>query len=520
MAITKFTSGREATSVERYTVNRLDVLVVMGLFAASQVLYALLGLRFDASTFPGYMQFIDIELLSNRLLESLWYYHANPPMLNLFAGMAQKMFGDNAGWFFSVSFHVLGLLVALCVYALVLKLRSGRTAACVATGLLVFSPAFVLYENWLMYTFPAMAMLTVSALTLYQYVQTLQTKWCVAFFGMLAALLLTRSLFHIAWMVLIAVLLVALLWDRRRQVMLAAIVPVLVVALWYGKNCYYFGTFSGSTWMGLGLSNITTLVVPRNELAPLVLEQKLSPYALVSRYENVATLFASREAKPTGIPVLDQVRKSTGEYNFNNAHLIEINGYYAADSLEVIRHFPASYVHGLMISNRLFFSPTNMNLYFSPTNRDAVRPMEWLFNPLLYGAKPTSGFIEQPHFGFTGRYRIEVNTGVPLIVLWWIVLGYGYAQARKGILSKEPDLKPRAIVIGFIVVTALYLYVVGTALELAENYRYRFLIEPLFMVLAVTTVADVVRRTRNVREAITTESSKVASGCDAIRSDK
>ncbi len=473
--------------------SRRDLLLVLALFAGSRLLYAALGLHFDASTVPVYMQFIDPELLATRLLESLWYYHANPPLLNLLVGVGYKVFGGAADGFFNVVFHLLGLATALSVYLLTWKLSASRAAAHIATGLLVFSPSFVLYENWLMYSFPAAALLTLSALALYKYLRTRQTKWCGAFFGILAALLLTRSLFHLAWMILIAVLLAATLWDRRRQVLLAAAIPLLVVGLWYGKNYYYFGTFASSTWMGLGLSNIATLVATREELQPLVAEGKLTPFALVSRYQQVDRLFTSQQLPPTGIPVLDQVTKSTGVYNFNNQQLIAINRYYTHDAVTVIRTYPFSYVVGLIIANRLFFSPSNMNLYFSEANRAAAQPMEKLFNPLLYGVGATPKRLQQPHFGFGKESFLEVNTSVPLMVLWVLVLGYGYVQARQAVMSGDPERRPRALVIGFILVSALYLYVVGTAFELAENYRYRFNIEPLFMVLTVTAATSLVR---------------------------
>lgn len=479
---------------------RRDVLIVIGLFAVARALYAWLGLYFDATPLQSYMQFIDVQLLSDRLLESLWYYHANPPMLNLVAGIGVKLFGNHVGWFFAVLFHLLGCFAALSVYLLTWRLSSSRVTAHVAAGLLVFSPAFVLYENWLMYTFPTVVLLTVSAVALYQYLVTLQTRWCVAFFGLLALLLLTRSLFHLAWMVGVAVLLAVSMWERRRQVLLAAILPVLVVASWYGKNYYLFGMFSSSSWLGLGMSNISTLVATRDELQPLVDDHRLTPYALVSRYRQIEQLFLP-QAAPTGIPVLDQVTKSTGQWNFNNRRIVEINRYYTHDAITVARAFPFSYVVGVFIANRLFFSPPSMNLYFAADNRAAAQPMERIFNPLLYGTGATPGWMRQPHYGFGHKNLLEVNTSVPLIVVWWVVLGYGYFQVRRAVRSGGPESRPRALVIGFIVVTALYIYVVGTAFELAENYRYRYVVEPLFLVLAATAATSLVRFVRSRRGA-------------------
>jgi hypothetical protein len=347
-----------------------------------------------------------------------------------------------------------------------------------------------------MYSFPAAALLTMSALALYRYLQTQQTRWAVAFFGLLAALLLTRSLFHILWMVVVIALLTALLWQHRRQVLLAAALPLLLVVLWYGKNYYLFGTFASSTWMGLGLSNITTLMVTQKELLPLVQAGELSPFALVSRHRQMDLLFSSQHLPPTGIAVLDQIKTSSGAYNFNNQQILAVSQFYATDGFTVVRKFPASYAIGLGIANRLFFSPSNMNLYFTEENRAAVRAMERLFNPLLYAVPAKSSPLVRPHFGFENPDLIEVNTSIPLIVAWCLVLGYGYLQVRRLLLTRRPGLMPRAIVIGFIAGTAFYIYMLGTALELSENNRYRFLIEPLFMVLAATAATDVVRMLR------------------------
>jgi 4-amino-4-deoxy-L-arabinose transferase-like glycosyltransferase len=462
------------------------------LFAAARLLYAYLGLHFDASTFPGYMQFIDRELLAKRLLESLWYYHANPPLLNLFAGVGIKLFGANADVFFAVCFHALGLILAWCVYLLTARLSGSRLAAGIASALLVFSPSFVLYENWFMYSLPAAVLLTLAAVLLYRYVRSGTTRSAAAFFAVLAALLLLRSLFHLAWLVAVALLLVAAQWQNRKQILIAAALPILVVALWYGKNLYLFGTFSSSTWFGLGLSNITTLTVTRDELRPLVERGELSQFALVSRYKH-AGVFFSGALPPTGIAVLDQVKKSSGELNWNYQQLIPINRYYTADGIKVARRFPASYVTGLIISNRLFFSPSSMNLYFIAANRLAAQPIEALYNPLLYGADVHPRVIQSPHFGFKGDFYLEVNGSVRLFVAWWLLLGYAYVQARGAFLRRPGEDRPRAIAIGFAAFSMLYIYGVGTAFELAENYRYRWVVEPLTFVLAATAITHLLR---------------------------
>jgi len=462
-----------------------DWLAVAALYLTSTALYAFLGVTFDATPLATYMQFIERDLLEHRLLESLWYYHGNPPLLNFLAGIGLKLAGDHAPHFYNAVFHLAGVLTAWCVFALTLRLSGSRWAAIITTAVLVFSPQFVLYENWLMYEFLSMALLTFSAYALYEFVERRGTRWGVAFFAALATLLLLRSLFHLAWLVLVAVLLVVLLPGRRRQVLTVAVAPVLLVALWYGKNAYYFGTFSASTWMGLGLSNITTLMVPEPELRALVQKGDLSQWALVSRYKDTSRLFHSDQQPPTGIPVLGRQHKSENTFNFNFRDIPQISRYYAADGVTVARRFPASYALGLVMANRLYFSPTSMNLYFAVANREAVYPIERAYN-VATGAHADPRVMGAAHFGFTGDYTMEVNFSLLLCAGWWTVLGYGFVQTRRGIVRGEPDA--RALTIGFIVLTAAYLYVVSTALELSENFRYRFNIEPLFFVLAATAL--------------------------------
>jgi len=482
-------AGRNGDFPERF-----DLLAVAALFAISRALYGSLGLHFDASPFDAYMQFIDRDLLSSRLLESIWYYHANPPLLNLFAGASYKLFGEHVSTWFAGLYHLLGLTLALCVYCLTRRLSNSRWASLIAAGLLVFSPAFVLYENWLMYTFPTVVLVTAASLLLHRYLTNYSAGWGFAFFTTLATLLLLRSLFHLAWLLVMIALLVLVSPAKRKQIGLVAALPVLLVVLWCAKNLYYFGTFGMSTWFGLGFSNITTLVVPRDELQPLVRNGRLSQFALVSRYQQIDQLFTV-PASPTDVPVLDQVKKSTGGYNFNNLRVLTMNRYYTADGFTVVQEFPYYYLLGLQLSNKLFFSPPSMNLYFSAQNRAAVRPMEKIFNPALYGAHRNPHWEPAPHFGFNSGSVLEVNFSAPLVVVSCLLLAYAYSQMRGGLISKHRD-RPRALVMGFILCTALYIYVVGTAFELAENYRYRYNVEPLMFVLAATAVTDAARRLR------------------------
>ena len=459
----------------------------------STAAYFAAGVRFDASPFPGYMQYIDAELLRDRLLESVWYSHAHPPLLNLLVGVAYRMFGDDAPTYLALLFNGLGLAFALALFALTLRLTGSRVAAYACMALVVMSPGFVLYENWLMYTFLEVALLTASAVALYRALDSESTGWFITLFTALAALVLTRGFFHLGWLVLVVVY-VTWAASNRLRVLRAAALPLALATVWYAKNYFYFGAFAGSTMFGLGLSNIGILTATRAELAPLVEQGAVSPLALVSRYEEPLTLFAPTGQPPRGVPVLDRPRKSTGQLNFNYEPLVAISEQYASDSLAVIRRYPASYAIGLAISNRLFFSPSSMNLYFSPANRAAAKPFERVFNPLLYGVPADHGYIQQPHFGFESRYVLEVNTSLWLIAWSVLVAVLGWMRVRPVFFDPPGQDRAALVTLGYLLFVMLYVYALGTLVELAEKYRYRFVAEPFLAVVSAVLATDGVRR--------------------------
>lgn len=460
---------------------------------ATTAVYYAAGVRFDASPFPWYMQFIDRPLLEERFFESIWYWHAHPPGLNVLVGIAYKLFGDDAPVFLALVFHGLGYAAGLAIFALTLRLTATRVAAYACTALIVASPGFVLYENWLMYTFLEVVFLTTSAVALYKTLDRDSATWAAILFTLLAALVLTRGFFHLGWFILV---IVYVLWAtrNRRRMLYAAVAPLTVATLWYAKNYFYVGAFAGSTLFGFGLSNIGALTATPAELAPLVEQGVVSPLALVSRYQNADVLFDRTTTEPTGIPILDLPRKSTGHFNFNYKPLVAINEQYAKDSFAVIRRYPANYVIGLSISNRLFFSPSSMNEYFTDENRAAAKPFERIFNPLLYGVPAESRLLAQPHFGFDSPYRLEVNTSAWLIVWSLLLVVLLWLRIRRAFFHKGVDDRVALLTLGYLLYVMLYVYALGTLVELGENTRYRFVSEPFMAVASTVLATELVRR--------------------------
>ena len=183
------------------------------------------------------------------------------------------------------------------------------------------------------------------------------------------------------------------------------------------------------------------------------------------------------------------------------------------DAIEVVRTFPASYVIGLIISNRLFFSPTNMNAYFSDANRRADTADGADLQPAAVrsvGARPA--FMQQPHFGFVKRNDIGGNTSSLLMRCGACCCPTVICRRGDGVLAADlRTSKPRASSC-----SASSCHCVGTCTSSrprsssARTTATSFNIEPLFMVLTVTAQRDLVREIRaRCREIHQAESVRV-----------
>lgn len=459
-----------------------DALTVAALLIVTRTIYLAMGLVFDASPAASYLQFIPGEWLEQDLLGSLYFSHASPPFLNLVTGIGLKLFGDGAWVFYALTWHLMGYALLYAVYFTARRLTGTTFIAWTVTSIIAISPAFHLYENWLMYTFPAACFVTVSAALLIRFLDAPTIRNGLLFFSTLALLVLTRSLFQLVWLVLVAVILLLIVPGARRQVVYTVALPLLVCVLWYGKNYYLYSTFSASSLLGLSLNNVTTLTLPREALQGHIRRQELSRFAVISRYTELADLLASEDlVARTGLPLLDETYTPAGTLNYNSLEMRVAGEYYLQDSLKVREWYPLNYGIAMLLSHQVYFSPAAMNRYFSDDNLAAVAPVSQLFDRIAYGSAAEPHDITQLHFGFSEKYHVAVNPGRLLIILSMLVLIMGGARCITTVASM--DWRTETIVFGYLFGNWLMIYLIGTYAELYENNRYRFIAEPFYWIL-------------------------------------
>lgn len=463
----------EATAARRHAAAYWpELLAIATVFLGSRGVAWAVGVRFDASTLPWFWQYIDPALLKTRLLESLFYLHSQPPLYNLWLGVLLKLFGGRFSDAAQGTYVLLGLVGTGGLALLLAKIGIPRLLAVVLALAFFLSPAAILYENWLFYEYPVAVLLILAVLTLYLFLQRRSFAYGIAFFGILSAIVYIRSTFQIVWLLLALWLVLVVAPDLRRTALRACAVPLILVALLYGKNVIVFGTFSTSSWFGMNLAQVVLYSTPPADRHQLVAEGRISRVSLVDPF---SPLTAYRgivpPARKRGIPVLDEQVRSTGETNFNNSSFLTISNHYLHDALHLIAARPRYYFASIRVGLKRYFSSSSQNI-FVHKNRAKIQPYERLVNRFLYIRTSLGGGV---CWGIVAGYTLAIGYGLVLL-------------AR--LIGRRRTRGPREGALLFAWMTVVYLAVVETVSQVTENQRIRFLSDGLVVVLLAAFARD------------------------------
>jgi hypothetical protein len=466
------------------------LLVVVGLVLISRGGYHFAGVRFDASSLPWFWQYVDPVLLEANLAQSLWYLNSQPPAFNAFLGVVLGLFTGHETAVFTLCYLLIGLVLTAAMFLLLKELAVPDTPNAVLTAIYAASPACALHENWLFYTYPLTVLLLLAALFWQRFAKRGRFLDVLLLFACAALLALTWSLFHLVW--LLGLVLALVLFRRRdwRRVLAAAVVPVLVVVLWYGKNLVQVGEFSGSTWFGMNSSKMTNSMLTVPERGVLYDNGTISAVSMVPPFSDPDKYAgAIPRPGPTGIPVLDQEMKPSGVPNFNNTLFVAVSRQYGRDASRILAARPSAYLRGLAESYLLYFLPSSAYLFLD-NNVAHIKGLA-RFASILSGRftyhSDRSLRQTQPR-----RYYLQgvLNTG------WFLVIAYLLVPIL-GLLSllrhSSRTLHPSSLF--FLWFNVAWMTFVANALELGENNRFRFVTDPLvFAFLAALVVGRLARR--------------------------
>ncbi|MDP8975713.1 MAG: glycosyltransferase family 39 protein [Actinomycetota bacterium] len=488
------------TALGRFIARHQPQLLIVLIFVVSRFAFRQAGVARDGRPLNDAFQLLDRGHLQNDMLESLANLHVQPPLFNLFVGLGLQAPQSLELRFFRYTYLAFGLAMALALYAVLRRVGLGPKVGVALTAAFMLNPSVFLYENWLHYDYPVTLLLCLATLALLRYEDRHRPKDAAIFLVLLAAVVLTRSLFHLVWFGAWAVFMV---FHRRhsdwRKVAAAAAVPLLIVVAVQANIYRVSGTLTSSTSLGgMSLAKMTVFQLSGSERQRLVAEGKLSALSLVDPFSPLSSYQGLAPAhERTGVGVLDEELKavyfnppsaSAYRQNFNNLTYVDLSNRYLKDAVEVLRTRPGAYLKAVAVAYDIFFRPTS-DFFTLYENRQRVGGLENLYNVGVYGVVSggpgPSQFPDHRVKGYghePGRRAWLAIVAYPVAILW----GAWALWSRR----RLDHLRPPPLVLAFLWSTILYVMVVGNALEVGENNRFRLYTEPLMIVLLAGLVVS------------------------------
>ena len=451
------------------------------IFVVSRAALFWAGIRFNFSL--DWMWLSDPADLRDRLLETLYYFHAFPPGMDLLTGILLKLGGSDAATLALATFWVLGLVIVNSLFYLS---RVSGLSARAALGLAVaFSllPQSIYFEHLYIYEYPIAALLCLAAVFFYRAVRE-QSVWVwLGFFFACAAIGLTRSTFHLVWLVAMVGLGV---WfterHARRSMFAAASGPAALLLALYVKNFALFGVFAAFTFGPVSYNLVTTWHLPVEVRDSWIMEGTLSPFAAVSVYAGPGEYlpFFDRSESRDWPPQLNLLeRPSVKAPNYNHWFFLEVNRRRRDDAWYYVQARPLDYAANVVEGFRDMFTPST----------------EW--HPL----DTTDESPHRLHRQVLGRYEAFYNLvvhGFPvapvgLYAFFPLTVAWTFRRARSLTRTGDTNARARGALLCLCLFQIGFVVAASSLFTFREAARYRYQIEWMIWLMTALSVVSLWR---------------------------
>jgi hypothetical protein len=304
---------------------------------------------------------------------------------------------------------------------------------------------------------------------------------------------LTRSLFHLAWMGAVVGAVIWLLRPRARRLLIVALLPMLLAVAMYAKNLVLVGQFTSSTWLGMNLARLVIDPIPASEREEMLREGRIGAVSLVTPFSSLDRYPPALRRMPPhdAHPVLREYVKASGIVNYNHLAYVEISERYQRDALALIAAEPSRYAASIGRAWLLFsWSPTEY--WFLAKSRAHMSDWNRLWNALVYGVPAAWTEPGEPPDRLDTRSLLQ-HAGLLFAVVGAAALAFaGWRGIRD--LRAAHGHRARGATLLFMSTTVLWVACVGNALEMRENNRFRFMIEPMIVGMLAVALEHGLRR--------------------------
>ncbi|RYF91785.1 MAG: hypothetical protein EOO03_00500 [Chitinophagaceae bacterium] len=439
-----------------------DLIILLLAFIISRLILPLVGIQMDVNAINVYWQYLSVDTLQHNLLNGLWYNHTQPPMFNLLLGMMLKIFGSAMPVVIPFLFKLITVANILLLYKSLKLLTQHRWLPLMLAMLFMLSPATMILENELFYTSFMTMLLLLSCYNLLRFSK--QQSYLVAWgiFLPLAIASLTRSMYNISWLIVVSLALI--IYFKKSGVKKLSIIALACTVLagsWYVKNLVMFGKFTTSTWLGM---NLARNVFHDHSVKDSTRIESIEPFSSISAYNNFITGDLAQQYAGLNDRELLSEYKNGPYINEHHINYIEVSDRYAEASKGFVKDHPASYLKNVLQSAIIFFTPATRYPF---AEKEAVKMK---YYDVVYS-------FNMNHFaeGKEQRRWAVVISAIPKMLMYVVTFGVILLAAKRSKSISAINL--------FIVLTFAYIFAVSSLLEHYENMRFRFEIEPLFLLL-------------------------------------
>jgi hypothetical protein len=300
-------------------------------------------------------------------------------------------------------------------------------------------------------------------------------------------------------------LLLAFNLGQWKNIVKGCAFPLILILALYLKQYVVFGTFSISdAQIGQNLAISTTSSLPKKTLNALIAQNKISGLSRTDIFSLDFPRYASYgiHRKKTNVPVLDETQKSTGIVNTHSLIYLDVGRRDLKDAAYLLKRYPV-----IVLRKRIKKLVKN---YFLTTDQCAPyvenRSPRWktwrnIYKRFFLGATANgkSAFLTAvlPFlliYGFFSLFR-PFTTGAPR---GDVPSRFHPSPTGGGIIKPSPAVYGRpgfitangikgvshspGMVIIFMITTIFFL-IVSTPFLMSEQTRYRFMVDPFYLIL-------------------------------------
>lgn len=476
-------------------------LIVAALFVAVRLIVLALGQRFDADNLTSWMQIADLALLREHLWRTLWYLHSQPPLFNLMIGLALRAGPAGFPWVIGVIYAIVTLGGILAVQALVRDLTGRPRLAFIVAAWLCVSPAVLLFSQKLYYDGLVPWLLCMALWGIHAGLARRSAGWLFFGFAALATTTLLRSMIHPA--LFVAVLAIALLAGAglRRRVALAAALPAMAIGAVMLKNVVVFGSTALSSWAPLNVDHTTVDRLPLATRVAMIRDGRLSRFAVVQGFSPPPVYLAMLPPiPPTGEPSLDNLRKSTGEDNWNHILYTKIGVARARDAMVGLAADPGGFV-GVLATSLYHFNRPPSEFKGLERNRAVIAPWERVANAVV-GLQPAAWLGRTDDPARTAPPLMQISLTALAGLLLFVAFGVSVCVRLIALLRARAfaNMAPALAIEAVLLLLGGWVIAISSSFDVWENNRARFDIGPVLAIGALICAVRLYDRWRARRQ--------------------